>query len=203
MEETEHDARPAATERADRPLHDRARSSRRREKFPLLVELEPLFQCNLACAGCGKIQHPEHVLRAAHAGRAGDRRDRGVRRADGLDRGRRAADPPGDRRDRPPADRAQEVRLPVHQRAADGAEDGPLQAVAVLRLGGPHRRPARAPRRVGLPRRRVRQGGRRDPRGASSAASASRPTPRSSPTTRRRRCVACSTSSTTSSRSTR
>jgi hopanoid biosynthesis associated radical SAM protein HpnH len=34
----------------------------RRDKFPLLVELEPLFQCNLACAGCGKIQHPEHVL---------------------------------------------------------------------------------------------------------------------------------------------
>src|SRR5246500_2611957 len=36
---------------------------RKREKFPLLVELEPLFQCNLECAGCGKIQHPEHVLR--------------------------------------------------------------------------------------------------------------------------------------------
>jgi hopanoid biosynthesis associated radical SAM protein HpnH len=35
----------------------------KRDKFPLLVELEPLFQCNLACAGCGKIQHPEHVLR--------------------------------------------------------------------------------------------------------------------------------------------
>ena len=35
----------------------------RRDKFPLLVELEPLFQCNLACAGCGKIQHPEHELR--------------------------------------------------------------------------------------------------------------------------------------------
>src|ERR671935_243898 len=34
-----------------------------REKFPLLVELEPLYQCNLACAGCGKIQHPDHVLR--------------------------------------------------------------------------------------------------------------------------------------------
>src|SRR3984957_3128556 len=29
---------------------------RRRDKFPLIVELEPLFQCNLACAGCGKIQ---------------------------------------------------------------------------------------------------------------------------------------------------
>src|SRR5919198_3446591 len=35
----------------------------RREKFPLLVDLEPLYQCNLACSGCGKIQHPDHVLR--------------------------------------------------------------------------------------------------------------------------------------------
>jgi len=35
----------------------------RNKKFPLLVELEPLFQCNLACSGCGKIQHPEHELR--------------------------------------------------------------------------------------------------------------------------------------------
>src|SRR6478609_10616028 len=35
----------------------------RREKFPILVELEPLFACNLACAGCGKIQHPAAVLK--------------------------------------------------------------------------------------------------------------------------------------------
>jgi hopanoid biosynthesis associated radical SAM protein HpnH len=35
----------------------------RREKFPLIVELEPLFACNLECAGCGKIQHPTEVLR--------------------------------------------------------------------------------------------------------------------------------------------
>jgi hopanoid biosynthesis associated radical SAM protein HpnH len=35
----------------------------RREKFPLLVELEPLYQCNLTCSFCGKIQHPEHILR--------------------------------------------------------------------------------------------------------------------------------------------
>ena len=34
-----------------------------REKFPLLVELEPLFACNLACAGCGKIQQPADELR--------------------------------------------------------------------------------------------------------------------------------------------
>ena len=37
---------------------------RRQDKFPLIVELEPLFQCNLACAGCGKIQHPEATLRS-------------------------------------------------------------------------------------------------------------------------------------------
>ncbi len=36
---------------------------KRTEKFPLLVELEPLFACNLGCAGCGKIQHPVDQLR--------------------------------------------------------------------------------------------------------------------------------------------
>jgi hopanoid biosynthesis associated radical SAM protein HpnH len=36
---------------------------RRRAKYPLIVELEPLFACNLKCAGCGKIQHPADVLR--------------------------------------------------------------------------------------------------------------------------------------------
>lgn len=36
---------------------------RRREKFPLIVELEPLFACNLKCEGCGKIQHPAGVLK--------------------------------------------------------------------------------------------------------------------------------------------
>jgi len=35
----------------------------RREKFPLLVELEPLFACNLKCAGCGKIAQPASLLK--------------------------------------------------------------------------------------------------------------------------------------------
>jgi hopanoid biosynthesis associated radical SAM protein HpnH len=35
----------------------------RREKFPLIVEIEPLFACNLECAGCGKIQYPTEILR--------------------------------------------------------------------------------------------------------------------------------------------
>jgi len=33
------------------------------ERYPLVLMLEPLFRCNLACAGCGKIQHPVETLR--------------------------------------------------------------------------------------------------------------------------------------------
>jgi hopanoid biosynthesis associated radical SAM protein HpnH len=36
---------------------------KRVDKFPLLVEVEPLFQCNLACSFCGKIQYPQHILK--------------------------------------------------------------------------------------------------------------------------------------------
>lgn len=32
------------------------------KKYPLVLMLEPLFQCNLACAGCGKIAYPKHIL---------------------------------------------------------------------------------------------------------------------------------------------
>jgi hopanoid biosynthesis associated radical SAM protein HpnH len=35
----------------------------RRERYPLVLMLEPLFQCNLACAGCGKIDHPDEILK--------------------------------------------------------------------------------------------------------------------------------------------
>ncbi len=34
-----------------------------RKKFPLVLMLEPLFRCNLACTGCGKIQHPKEILK--------------------------------------------------------------------------------------------------------------------------------------------
>lgn len=34
-----------------------------RKKFPLVLMLEPLFRCNLACPGCGKIQHPNEILK--------------------------------------------------------------------------------------------------------------------------------------------
>lgn len=39
----------------------RKRLSRQR-RYPLVLMLEPLYRCNLACAGCGKIQHPAPVL---------------------------------------------------------------------------------------------------------------------------------------------
>src|ERR1700688_2804990 len=34
-----------------------------RKRYPLVLMLEPLFSCNLACAGCGKIQYPAHILK--------------------------------------------------------------------------------------------------------------------------------------------
>jgi hopanoid biosynthesis associated radical SAM protein HpnH len=34
-----------------------------KKKYPLVLMLEPLFRCNLACAGCGKIQYPAQILK--------------------------------------------------------------------------------------------------------------------------------------------
>src|SRR5512134_3932908 len=33
------------------------------KRYPLVLMLEPLFRCNLACAGCGKIEYPEDILK--------------------------------------------------------------------------------------------------------------------------------------------
>jgi hopanoid biosynthesis associated radical SAM protein HpnH len=33
------------------------------DKYPLIMELEPLFACNLKCTGCGKIQQPASLLK--------------------------------------------------------------------------------------------------------------------------------------------
>jgi hopanoid biosynthesis associated radical SAM protein HpnH len=41
-------------------LHKRITGNKR---YPLVLMLEPLFRCNLACAGCGKVQYPPHVLK--------------------------------------------------------------------------------------------------------------------------------------------
>ncbi len=36
---------------------------RRVRRYPIVLMLEPLFRCNLACAGCGKIQYPSDILK--------------------------------------------------------------------------------------------------------------------------------------------
>ena len=41
-------------------LKNRLKGNRR---YPLVLMLEPLFRCNLACAGCGKVQYPPHILK--------------------------------------------------------------------------------------------------------------------------------------------
>jgi hopanoid biosynthesis associated radical SAM protein HpnH len=38
------------------------RKLRGHKRYPLVLMLEPLFQCNLACAGCGKIDYPKEIL---------------------------------------------------------------------------------------------------------------------------------------------
>ena len=35
---------------------------RRNTRYPLVLMLEPLYRCNLACQGCGKIDYPDHIL---------------------------------------------------------------------------------------------------------------------------------------------
>src|ERR1700712_3055673 len=34
----------------------------RNKRYPLVLMLEPLFRCNLACNGCGKIDYPDPIL---------------------------------------------------------------------------------------------------------------------------------------------
>src|ERR1700733_12131885 len=38
------------------------RKLRGEKKYPLVLMLEPLFQCNLACSGCGKIDYSDDIL---------------------------------------------------------------------------------------------------------------------------------------------
>lgn len=132
---------------------------RKRDKFPLIVELEPLYACNLACEGCGRSSTRPAVLKQRMP----------VAQAVGavLESGApmvsiaawRTADAPSDRRDRAPARGEEEVRLPLHQRHAAAQEDREVHAVALFRVRRAHRRAARAARRIGRQGRGVRRGG--------------------------------------------
>ena len=93
-----------------------------RKRYPLVLMLEPLFRCNLACAGCGKIDYPDEILNQRLSVDECLARGRRMRRAGGLDRRRRAAAAQGIAADRRRHHRAQEVRLSLHQCAAAGKE---------------------------------------------------------------------------------
>ena len=113
-----------------------------RKRYPLVLMLEPLFRCNLACAGCGKIDYPAEILNqrlsVAECLEAVDECGAPVvviaggepllhKEIDQVVEG---------------GDRAQEVRDRVHERAAAGKEDGVVQAGAVFHLvGASGRRP--------------------------------------------------------------
>ena len=42
---------------------------KRTKYYPFIIEIEPLFACNLSCPGCGKIQYPTEILRKRLSGR--------------------------------------------------------------------------------------------------------------------------------------
>ena len=107
-----------------------------RKRYPLVLMLEPLFRCNLACAGCGKIDYPPEILNqrlsVAECMEAIDECGAPVvviaggepllhKEIDQIVAGRH---------------RPQEVRHRLHQRAAARKEDGPVQAEQVVLLVG-------------------------------------------------------------------
>jgi hypothetical protein len=114
---------------------------RKREKFPLIVELEPLFACNLKCEGCGKIQHPAGVLkqRMPVAQAVGAVLESGAPMVS-IAGGEPLMHP--HRRDRAAVGGEEEVRLPLHQRHAAAQEDGQVHPVPLFRLRRAHRRAA-------------------------------------------------------------
>jgi len=72
--------------------------------------LEPLFRCNLACVGCGKIDYPDAILNRRMSRRNAGMPPTSAARRWWLSR-RRAADPQGNRRDRARPGGAEEIRV--------------------------------------------------------------------------------------------
>jgi MoaA/NifB/PqqE/SkfB family radical SAM enzyme len=83
------------------------------KRYPLVLMLEPLFKCNLACSGCGKIDYPDEILNqrlsVAECLEAVDECGAPVVSIAGGE---------------PLHHRPQEIRDPVHQRIAARQADG-------------------------------------------------------------------------------
>ena len=130
------------------------------KRYPLVLMLEPLCRCNLACVGCGKIQHPEPVLNTyLTPEECWDAAEECGAPVVSIAGGEPLVHPQIDEIVRRPR-RAQEVRLSLHERDPAGARAAEAHAVAVPDDQRPHGRHARTARRDGGPRGRLRQGGR-------------------------------------------
>src|SRR6266851_2592084 len=94
----------------------------RRERYPLVLMLEPLFRCNLSCTGCGKIQYPVQLLRrqlsVEECVAASDECGAPIVSVAGG----RPLEPPPVAGDPPRAGRPPAIRLPVLQRDPAGAQ---------------------------------------------------------------------------------
>ena len=124
-----------------------------RKRYPLVLMLEPLFRCNLACAGCGKIDYPDEILNkrisvedALHAAEECGAPVVSIAGGEPLH-------PQGAAEDRRRADRAGPLRHRLHQRAPAREEDRRIQAEPLFHLVDPSRRRPGDARPLGLPRR--------------------------------------------------
>ena len=110
--------------------------------YPLVLMLEPLFRCNLACPGCGKIDYPKQILDRRLSARGVPGGGRRMRRADRVDPRRRTADPQGNGAIvEGIVARKKFVYLCTNALASE-EEDGPVQAEPLSDLLDPSRRAA-------------------------------------------------------------
>ena len=147
-----------------------------RKQYPLVLMLEPLLRCNLACAGCGKIQYPAHVLKKNLSP------EECFRAVDEC--GAPIVSIPGGEPLMHPQIPEIVAGLVARKKYIYLCTNALLLSERLSRIHAQqvsfvlraHGRPARAPRFFGLPRRHLRQSRRRHAPGARSAASASPPT---------------------------
>ena len=128
------------------------------KRYPLVLMLEPLFRCNLACAGCGKIDYPDKILNQRISVEDASRPStNAARRWSSI-----AGGEPLLHKEMPQIVEGIIARKKfvdrLHQRAAARKEDRSVQAEPVFHLVDPSRRRQGDARQVGLPGRRLRQG---------------------------------------------
>jgi hypothetical protein len=113
-----------------------------RKRYPLVLMLEPLFRCNLACVGCGKIDYPDPILnRRLSVEECLEAVDECGAPMVAIPR----ADSPRHRRDRKRNRGAPEVRIAVHQRSIAGEEARSVRTFALPVLFRASGRPQGAP----------------------------------------------------------